>query len=281
MRLKRSSVPAGFPSASTSSAKDNPEEKGKHFLTTAVQTLQDLYKRLVQKLDWANLTSTTKRNLKIAGIVPLGLLVVLVALPFLINVNRFRPKIESEVTNALGRPVTLGNLSLSILTGTVGVDNINIADDPAFSKSPFITAKSVKVGVQLMPLIFSKQLNVTGIVLDEPQITLLKSASGTWNVSSLGGGNAKKSPEPARSGASQALSIAKLEIKDGKLTIGKADSSAKPQVYDNLNIQLQFFFHLAISIQLMLNLPAGGGANRAMRDLSIHRRLPRLPLRRA
>jgi hypothetical protein len=37
----------------------------------AVQTLQDLSKRLFQKLDWANLTSTTQRNLKIAGIVVL------------------------------------------------------------------------------------------------------------------------------------------------------------------------------------------------------------------
>ena len=49
-------------------------------------------------------------------------LAILLALPLFINVNSFRPKIESEVTNALGRPVTLGNLSLSILTGTVGID---------------------------------------------------------------------------------------------------------------------------------------------------------------
>jgi len=82
MRLKRSSVPAGSPSASASSAKDKSEEKGKKFLTMAVQTLQDLYKRLVQRLDLANLTSTTKRNLKVTGIALLGLLVVLVALPF-------------------------------------------------------------------------------------------------------------------------------------------------------------------------------------------------------
>ena len=81
MRLKRSSAPAGFPSASASSTQDNLEEKGKHFLTMAVQTLQGLYKRLVQKLDLANLTSTTKRNLKVAGIVLLGLSVVLIALP--------------------------------------------------------------------------------------------------------------------------------------------------------------------------------------------------------
>ena len=61
-----------------------------------------------------------KRNLKIAGIAVAALLVLLIALPLLININSFRPKIELEVTNALGRPVTLGNLSLSILTGTVG-----------------------------------------------------------------------------------------------------------------------------------------------------------------
>jgi hypothetical protein len=88
----------------------------------AVQILQDLYKRLVQKLDLANMTSTMKRNLKFAGIAFLWWLAVLAALPFLINVNRFRPKIELEVANTLGRPVTLGNLSLSILTGTVGVN---------------------------------------------------------------------------------------------------------------------------------------------------------------
>ena len=128
-----------------------------------------------------------KRTLKIAGIVVAAVVVILIALPLFINVNSFRPKIESELTDALGRPVTLGDLSLSLFGGKVGVENVSIADDPAFSKSPFITMKSLEVGVELMPLIFSKQLNVTGIVLDEPQITLLKGPNGTWNFSSLGG----------------------------------------------------------------------------------------------
>ncbi len=143
------------------------------------------------------------RWLRITGIAVAVLLVILLALPFLINVNSFRPKIESELTNALGRRVTLGELSLSLLTGKVGVENVSIADDPAFSKSPFVTAKSLKVGVELMPLIFSKKLNVTGIVLDEPQITLLKAANGTWNFSTLGGPGAKKSAEPGEGGRAQ------------------------------------------------------------------------------
>jgi len=127
-----------------------------------------------------------KRWLRVVGVAVAAFLLLLVVLPFLINVNSFRPKIESEATNALGRQVKLGDLSLSILTGTVGVSDISIADDPAFSKSPFITAKSLKVGVELMPLIFSKQLKVTGIALNQPQITLLNAANGTWNFASLG-----------------------------------------------------------------------------------------------
>src|ERR1700756_282163 len=166
-------------------------------------------------------------TLKIVGIVVAVILVILIALPFLINVNSFRPRIESEVSTALGRQVTVGNLSLSILTGSVGVDDIKIADDPAFSKSPFVTAKSLKVGVELMPLIFSKQINVTDITLDSPQIVLLKTAGGKWNFSSIGGTSAQKSPESAKSASSAppSFSVAKLNVKHGIITVGKANSS--------------------------------------------------------
>jgi AsmA protein len=188
----------------------------------------------------------------------------LVALPFLINVNSFRPKIESAATNALGRQVKLGDLSLSILSGTVGIENISIADDLAFSKSSFITAKSLKVGVELMPLIFSKQLNVTGIALNEPQITLLKAANGTWNFSSLGGAGAKKTPESNAPGAStaQSFSVAKLEIKDGKLIVGKANSATKPQVYDKVNVEVMNFSYASqFPLKLTAVHPGGGSAN--------------------
>ena len=202
------------------------------------------------------------RWLRITGIVVAVLLVILLALPFLINVNSFRPKIESELTNALGRPVTLGELSLSLLSGKVGVENVSIADDPAFSKSPFVTAKSLKVGVELMPLIFSKTLNVTGIVLDEPKITLLKAANGTWNFSTLGGPGAKKSAEPAKESTPKNLSIGKVEITNGELAVGKANSAAKPQVYDGVNVELTNLSYTSqFPFKLTADLPGGGTAN--------------------
>jgi AsmA protein len=201
-----------------------------------------------------------KRILRIVGIILAVLVLILIVLPFLVNVNSFRPRIESEMTSALGRPVTLGDLSLSILSGSVEVKNIAIADDRAFSPTPFVTAKSLKVGVELMPLIFSKQLNVTGITLEQPEITLLKAANGTWNFSSLGGA-AKKAPEEKSNPAAPAnFSVAKLEVSDGKLTVGKVKSS-KLQIYDKVNITVtNFSLTSPFPFELSARLPGGGDA---------------------
>jgi len=203
------------------------------------------------------------RTLKIVGIVVAILLVIIIALPFVINVNSFRPKVEATASEALGRQVKVGNLSLSILSGTVTADDISIAEDPAFGKTPFVTAKSLKIGVELMPLITSKELRVTGITLEQPQITLLKTTDGKWNFSSLGGKAAEKSSAPSSgSSAPSNLSVAKLKVSDGKLIVGKANSTAKPHVYDQVNITVTNFSPTSqFPFRLTAKLPAGGSAD--------------------
>src|ERR1700729_1854016 len=114
------------------------------------------------------------RNLKVAAIVAGVLILIVILIPFFIDANAFRPKLESELSDALGRPVKVGNLSLSIFSGSVKADDISIADDPAFSKTPFVQAKSLTVGVEIMPLIFSKKLDVTELTLNDPEIALVK-----------------------------------------------------------------------------------------------------------
>jgi AsmA protein len=202
-----------------------------------------------------------KRWLRIAGIAVAVFILVLIALPFLINVNSFRPRIESEASAALGRQVTVGNLGLSILSGSVRVEDIVIADDPAFSKSPFITAKLLKVGVELIPLIFSKQVNVTHITLEKPQIALLKTTSGKWNFSTIGGASEKKTSESSKSGESTLtnFSVAKLNVNHGTLSVGSGTSSGKPVIYDNVNISVEdFSFATPFSFKLTAQLPGSG-----------------------
>jgi AsmA protein len=135
-----------------------------------------------------------KRLIKWIAIIIAILIVIALALPFVIDVNAFRPRIESELTNALGRKVTVGNLKLSLWSGSLGADNIAIADDPAFGNAPFVKAEALNVGVNMVPLIFSKKLEVRDITLTRPQVSLLRTTAGKWNFSTLG-------TKPAESGA--------------------------------------------------------------------------------
>jgi AsmA protein len=200
-----------------------------------------------------------KRILKILAIVVGVLIVIVIAVPFFIDANTFRPKLESELTGALGREVKVGNLTLALLSGAVSADNISIADDPEFSKSPFVEAKSLKVGVELMPLIFSKTLNVTELTLNQPEIALVKSENGQkWNFSSLGGKNTaapeNKKSEPQ---SNPNLTVAKLTVKGGRLTLSR--TGEKPHVYDKVNIVVtNFSFASSFPFSVTADLPAGG-----------------------
>ena len=201
-----------------------------------------------------------KTVLKIIGIVVALLIVVAIALPFLVNVNSFRPQIESNLSSALGRPVKVGNLSLSIFSGSVGADQLSIADDPKFSSAPFIQAKTLQVGVELRPLIFSKQLNVTKIVIDHPEINLLRNREGVWNFSSLGNQAAQSAKAAETTSSAPAnVNVAKLDLTDGTISVGSISGKRQPIVYDKVNVAVRnFSFTNAFPVIASARLPGGG-----------------------
>ena len=201
-----------------------------------------------------------KGILKVAAIIVGVLIVIAIAIPFFIDANTFRPTLETDLTTALGRPVKVGNLSLSLFSGSVSADDISIADDPVFSKSAFVQAKSLKVGVELIPLIFSKTLNVTELTLKQPEINLVKSENGEkWNFSSLGGNNTSAAQPAASSGGNPNLSVAKLNINDGRLTVSRVGSEVKPHVYDKVTIEVtNFSFTSSFPFKMTAQLPADG-----------------------
>jgi len=174
-----------------------------------------------------------KNRLLLPILIVLGVIVVIVVLvPFLVNVDRFRPTIQSQLQSALGRQVTIGGLSLSLLAGGVTADDIVISDDPAFNKGPFLKAKKLTVGVKLLPLIFSRSVQVTGLTINQPELTLVHSPSGQWNFSSLGGGKKSSSSSSATAGS---FSVEKLKISNGRVTVEKT-GAGKPSVYEDVNL---------------------------------------------
>ncbi len=204
------------------------------------------------------------RKLRII-LVSVGILIlVLVIAPFLIPVNQFRPAIEEKASAALGRKVTLGNLSFSLLRGSLSGEDLYVGDDPKFSPSAFLTAKSFMVGVEVMPLIFSKTLHVRAITVRNPQVTLIHNVAGQWNYSSLGGASTKAGQEPtsaetpASSSSLSNSSIGKLELKDGQVSIGSTGSQ-KRSVYDHVDISASDVSMTSrFPVTVNADLPGGG-----------------------
>ncbi len=205
------------------------------------------------------------RTLRLILIVVGLLIVIVIAAPFLIPVNQFRPTIEEKASAALGRKVDLGNLSLSLFSGSLAADNLSIADDPKFNKSPFLTAKSIKVGVELMPLILSKELNITGITIDNPEVTLIRSSGGEWNYSSFGAASKSqgKQERPAQPpgklpSAGNEFSVQKLALNNGRINIGST-SSSKRSVYDKVDLTASdVSLNSKFPVTLTASLPGGG-----------------------
>jgi AsmA protein len=211
---------------------------------------------------------TSMKRIGIAvGVIVVFVLLVIIALPFVLDANRFKPELEAELSKALGREVKVGDLKLAILSGSVSAADVTISDDPGFSASSFLRAKSLNVGVELMPLIFSHRLNVTGITIDDPEITLLQSPSGEWNFSTLGTSKAAEKQTAAQVNASSAssgstldLSVKSVNISTGRLALGRTAGNRKPLVLESVGIEVkdfspasQFPFSLSATV-------AGGGS---------------------
>ena len=80
----------------------------------------------------------TARTVRISLAVGAAVVVLLLVALFVIPANRFRPAIERSASAALGRDVSLGHLRISLVHQSLSsAEALTIADDPAFSASPF------------------------------------------------------------------------------------------------------------------------------------------------
>ena len=184
-----------------------------------------------------------KRIAIILGVLMALLVAAVAAATFLIDPNHFRPMLEQELTKSLGREVKLGDLNLSVLSGSVTANDLSIADDPAYSHEAFVKAKSLGVGVELWPLLTSRQLHVTGLTIEQPSIALIQFPNGEWNFSKLGGDKAPAKPAavPAPTSSPMDLSVKLVKITGGHFSVLRVGGHARPLVLDDVNLEIHDF----------------------------------------
>jgi AsmA protein len=201
--------------------------------------------------------NTMKKKLLIAGASVVGLLVVSVlGLALLFDANQFKPQLEQTMGEALGRKVTMGRIKIAPFSGGVAVKDLAVADDAAFSAAPFVTTRDVTVGVDLLPLIFLRSLRVQAIRLQNPEVVLLRSASGQWNFSGLGGAASTSS---TGFGTAMSVSVNKITVDKGRILVRIARAGGKERVYENVNLEVN---NLSLTSQFPFRVTAttpGGG----------------------
>jgi AsmA protein len=200
-----------------------------------------------------------KRWIKITLAVAALVIIVVGLIPFLINADTFRPKVEIELTSTLGRKVTLGHLSFSLLSGSLVAEEITVADDPAFSTQAFLEAKRLHIGVELAAFLFHHLVRITTFSVDSPTIHLIHTQNGIWNFSSLGSATTRKPATHPQESILPALSVGEINIKSGNVIVSSIPAAGKPLVCSNLNLSLQkFSFQNQFPFQLSIKLPGDG-----------------------
>lgn len=223
--------------------------------------------------------SRLKKPFAIAAVIIIIIVLALIITPFFINADQFRPEIENVLSQKLGRKVQLGHVSVSLFSGSLSADQISISDDPAYSAQPFLTAKSLSIGIDIIPLIFSRDLRVHSLRFNNPHLQLLRTTSGQWNFETLGTQAPPKSardnqstafipvslkqgadPGPQSTGAATLnnFSVDEMKISNGTVTFGKAGQATGP-AYQSVDLSAQDISQsAAFPFQFGAKTPGGG-----------------------
>jgi AsmA protein len=175
-------------------------------------------------------------GLLIAVVVAVG---VILALPFLIDLNKYQDRYKPLIEDVLNRKVQLQDIRLTIWP-RIGarVAGFAVLDDPAFGATPFTSLTSLDVGVKLMPLLSGK-VEVEDITIRDPVITVIKNKNGVLNVSTIGRTGVElpktpsRAPIPSTEGPLKILALLavdRVSIVGGTLTYRDL-SAAKPTEY--------------------------------------------------
>jgi len=165
----------------------------------------------------------------VIGVLLVVVLVVggILALPFLIDLNKYEDQYKPLIEDALNRKVQLQDIRLTIWP-QIGarVGGLVVLDDPAFGSSSFTSLTSLDIGVKLIPLLSGK-VEVEDITLRNPIITVIKNKNGVLNVSTIGRTGVTLPHTPSRAPIPSAegplkilalLAVDRVSITGGRLT---------------------------------------------------------------
>ncbi len=195
-----------------------------------------------------------KWSLIASGTAAVLILLAVLIIPRFVDVNRYRPQIEQQVTRITGRPFVLGGeLDLSIFPWMgLTLSDLSLGNPEGFDQKEFITIKRFEVRVKVLPL-FSRTIQVKKFVVDTPEIFLVKSRAGdtNWDMGQTQPSTPKKQPagtvdhgrKPANTLPVKALFVDEFSIRNGRIHYSDPGLKVKKEISSisltlgNLNLE--------------------------------------------
>ncbi len=148
------------------------------------------------------------------------------------DIKKYKPQIIASATNALGRAVNFNDIDLAV-SMEKGVrfhlTDFSIAENPDFGNENFVTVKQIDLGVDLVAFLTTRQISVPGILIDSPQISIIRNSKGLLNFQSMAAKQeASQSAALTRSSAIPVIFINSLKIENAQIVL--IDQTVVPEL---------------------------------------------------
>ncbi len=174
------------------------------------------------------------------GVIVGLLILLLVAVQLFFPVEKAKALAIEKGSAALGRPITIRDVSVSFWGGLgVQLDSVVVGNPPGFIGERFLTAENIDVKLRLLPLLM-KEVKVDRFIVNRPTVTMLKLADGSNNFSfgavdsALPTEEAQELPAETKAAAA-AVSLERLELHGGQIQY-RNDSSNILVVMENVEL---------------------------------------------
>jgi uncharacterized protein involved in outer membrane biogenesis len=161
------------------------------------------------------------------GLIAAGLVVVVLVGALAVamaNLGRFlgahRDTLAARAARELGRPVELGDLTVSLRGGPgVRIAGVRVVEDPEWGGGDLLRADEVRVTVRLVPALVGR-FEISRVMLRRPVLTVIRDQRG-WNLATLGRQRAHAAPRSQSASRDErrrlALLVGLADVRDGEV----------------------------------------------------------------
>ncbi len=123
---------------------------------------------------------TRKTGLILVGIAAVLLVGLILALPALIRVDRYRPEVISYLQEKTGKKVEIGRLALTFFPLSIHIDDFGVKNPPLFPAGYIVKVARIDAALDLHALLH-RQVVIKSLVLEDPVLNMTSDPDGPWN----------------------------------------------------------------------------------------------------